>query len=84
MYIYTHTLTHIPTQTHRRTHTNTNDLAEDNVLAIEPRGGNSCDEKLRPVGVGTGIGHRKLHVHVCVGVCESINIREAIESCTCV
>mmetsp|Transcript_72417 Transcript_72417/g.117470 ORF Transcript_72417/g.117470 Transcript_72417/m.117470 type:complete len:233 (+) Transcript_72417:81-779(+) len=35
-------------------------LAEDNVLAIEPRGGNSRDEKLRPVGVGTGVGHRKL------------------------
>jgi len=35
------------------------DLAEDNVLAIEPRGRNSGDEELRTVGVRAGIGHRQ-------------------------
>jgi len=32
-------------------------LAEDDVLAIEPAGDNSGDEELGTVGVRTGIGH---------------------------
>ena len=34
-------------------------LAKDNVLAVEPRGNDGSYEELRPVGVGTGIGHRE-------------------------
>ena len=33
------------------------DVAENNVLAIEPRGGNSAEEELGAVGVGAGVGH---------------------------
>ena len=36
-----------------------NDLAKDDVLAIEPRGGDGGDEELRAVGVGTSVGHRE-------------------------
>jgi len=35
------------------------DLAEDNVLAIEPRGISSADEELASIGVGSSIGHGK-------------------------
>ena len=34
-------------------------LAEDDVLAIQPRGDDGGDEELRAVGVGAGIGHRE-------------------------
>jgi len=34
-----------------------NDLAEDDVLAIQPGGLLSADEELGSVGVGTGVGH---------------------------
>ena len=34
-----------------------NDLAKDDVLAVEPRGDNGGDEELRAVGVGASIGH---------------------------
>ncbi len=34
-------------------------LAEDHVAAIKVRGGNSGDEKLRTVGVLSGVCHRK-------------------------
>ena len=33
------------------------DLAEDDVLAIEPRGDNGGDEELGAVGVGASVGH---------------------------
>jgi hypothetical protein len=33
------------------------DLAEDDVLAVEPVGDNGGDEELRTVGVGSGVGH---------------------------
>jgi hypothetical protein len=33
------------------------DLSEDNVLAVEPRGGHGADEELGAVGVGAGVGH---------------------------
>jgi uncharacterized small protein (DUF1192 family) len=33
------------------------DLAEDDVLAIEPRGDSGGDEELRAVGVGASVGH---------------------------
>jgi hypothetical protein len=33
------------------------DLAEDDVLAIEPAGHDGGDEELRTVGVGTSVGH---------------------------
>src|SRR6266404_4170037 len=35
------------------------DLAEHNVLVIEPRGDNGCDEELRAIGIGSSIGHRE-------------------------
>jgi len=35
------------------------DLAEHNVLAIQPRGHNGSNEKLGPIGVGTGVSHRQ-------------------------
>mmetsp|Transcript_62886 Transcript_62886/g.167235 ORF Transcript_62886/g.167235 Transcript_62886/m.167235 type:complete len:264 (+) Transcript_62886:135-926(+) len=35
------------------------DLAKDDVLAVEPRRGGDRDEKLRAVGVGARIGHRQ-------------------------
>lgn len=35
------------------------DLAEDDVLAVEPRGDDGGDEELRAVGVGAGVGHGK-------------------------
>ena len=34
-----------------------NNLAKDNVLAIQPRGLGGADEELRAVGVGTSVGH---------------------------
>lgn len=34
-----------------------NNLTKDNVLTIEPRGGNGGDEELGAVGTGTSIGH---------------------------
>ena len=33
------------------------DLAEDDVLAVEPRSDDSGDEELGSIGVGAGIGH---------------------------
>ena len=36
------------------------DSAKDNVLAIQPRRCNGCDEKLRAVGVLAGVGHGQL------------------------
>jgi len=36
------------------------DLAEDNVLAVEPWRGDGGDEELRSVGVLAGVGHRQL------------------------
>ena len=33
------------------------DLAEDRVTVVEERGGGGGDEKLRPVGAGSGVGH---------------------------
>jgi len=36
-----------------------NDLAEHDMLAIEPTGGHGRDEELRAVGVGASIGHRE-------------------------
>jgi hypothetical protein len=33
------------------------DLAEDDVLAVEPRGRDGADEELGAVGVGPGVGH---------------------------
>ena len=33
------------------------DLAEDDMAAIEPGGGDSGDEELRAVRVGAGVGH---------------------------
>jgi hypothetical protein len=33
------------------------DLAEDDVLAVEPGGGDGADEELGAVGVGPGVGH---------------------------
>lgn len=35
------------------------DLAEDDVLAVEPRGDDGGDEELGSVGVGSGVGHRQ-------------------------
>lgn len=35
------------------------DLTEDNVLAVQPRAGDSGDEELGAVGVRTSIGHRQ-------------------------
>jgi hypothetical protein len=35
-------------------------LPKDNVTSIKPCGFYSGDEELRPVGVGTGIRHRKV------------------------
>jgi hypothetical protein len=35
------------------------DLAEDNVLAVEPRGLDGAEEELGPVGVRAGVGHRE-------------------------
>ncbi|KAF0736472.1 hypothetical protein Ae201684_007486 [Aphanomyces euteiches] len=35
------------------------DLAEDDVLAIEPVGHDGAQEELRAVGVGAGVGHRQ-------------------------
>lgn len=32
-------------------------LAENDVLAVKPRGDDGCDEELRSVGVGSGVGH---------------------------
>lgn len=32
-------------------------LSKDGVLAVEVWGGKVCDEKLRAVGVGSGVGH---------------------------
>lgn len=34
-------------------------LSKDGVLAVEVWGGKVCDEKLRAVGVGSGVGHGK-------------------------
>lgn len=34
-------------------------LSEDDVLAIEPCGGDSGDEELASVGVGSSVGHGK-------------------------
>jgi len=34
-----------------------NDLSEDDVLSIEPRGLGGAEEKLRAVGVWSSIGH---------------------------
>ena len=34
-------------------------LSKDGVLAVEVWGGKVCDEKLRAVGVGSGVGHRE-------------------------
>jgi hypothetical protein len=39
-------------------------LPENDVSAVQPRGGHSCDEKLAAVGVGTGVGHRKHSGHL--------------------
>lgn len=36
-----------------------NDLAKDNVLTIQPGAGDSGDEELGAVGVGTSVGHGK-------------------------
>ena len=33
------------------------DLAEDDVLAIQPLGLGGAEEELRPVGVGSSVGH---------------------------
>jgi hypothetical protein len=33
-------------------------LSEDNVLSVQPWGGNSGDEELRRLSVGTSVGHR--------------------------
>lgn len=33
-------------------------LSEDNVLSVQPRGGNSGDEELRRLSVWTSVGHR--------------------------
>ena len=50
-----------------------NDLAEDDVLAVEPRGDDGGDEELGSVGVGSGVGHRQeeglvvLELEVLVG-----------------
>src|SRR5689334_13759289 len=35
------------------------DLTEDDVLAVEPRGDDGGDEELGAVGVGSGVGHRE-------------------------
>ena len=35
------------------------DLAKDDVAAVEPGGGDGGDEELGPVGVGPGVGHRE-------------------------
>lgn len=37
----------------------TNDLAEHDMLFIEPAGDHGRDEELRAVGVGASIGHRE-------------------------
>ena len=42
-----------------RTERTLNNLAEDDVLAIEPRGDNGGDEELGSVGVGSGVGGRE-------------------------
>lgn len=34
-----------------------NDLAENDVLTVQPVGGSEGDEELRAVGVGTSVGH---------------------------
>jgi hypothetical protein len=36
-----------------------NNLAENDVLAVEPRGLDGTDEELGSIGVGTSVGHRK-------------------------
>jgi len=41
------------------------DLAEDDVLAIQPRGNDGGDEELRAVGVGASVGHGQ---HAGLGV----------------
>lgn len=35
------------------------DFTEHDMLAIKPRGDNGSDEELRPIRVGTGVGHRQ-------------------------
>ena len=35
------------------------DSAENDVLAVQPRGLDGGDEELRSVGVGSGVGHRQ-------------------------
>jgi hypothetical protein len=39
-------------------------LPENDVPAVQPSGGHSCDKKLAAVGVGTGVGHRKHSGHL--------------------
>jgi len=66
------------------------DLTEDNVLAIEPRGDNGGDEELGSVGVGSSVGRGEksslgvLELEVLVGelltVCERRGTESALSS----
>lgn len=55
------------------------DLAKDDVLAVEPRGGDGGDKKLGPVGVASGVGHREkawagvFYLEVLIGECGAVD-----------